>query len=215
MKELNFVLLGAPGSGKGTQATIVSQALSIKKISLGDILRQEAHKNSALGQKVKKYMTQGVLVPDQIIKEVIEIAINGRGFILDGFPRNLNQAKILEKILQEKGISLDKVIYLDVKPDVAVKRLSGRRICEGCGHLYHVVTMPPRKDGLCDECGQVLAVRDDDKEDTVRKRWQVFMDETHGLIEYYSKEKKLLSIDGNQDKDEVFSEIKKHLDDKN
>ena len=211
MRKLNLVLLGAPGSGKGTQATMVSDWYNIKKISLGDILRQEAHKNSSLGQTVKKYMTEGVLVPDDIIKKVIQNTIEAAGFVLDGFPRNLTQARMLQEILQAKSIALDKVVYLDVEQDIAVKRLSGRRICKACGHLYHVVTMRPKKEGLCDTCGQVLTVRDDDQEDTVRKRWQVFIDETHGLIEYYSKEKNLLSINANLDKDTVFEDIKEKL----
>jgi adenylate kinase len=156
-------------------------------------------------------MNQGVLVPDGIIKEVIENAIEGPGFILDGFPRNLNQAKMLEDILKAKSIGLDKVVYLDVKQDVAVSRLSGRRICKPCGLLYHVVTMPSKKEGICDSCEKDLAVRDDDKEETVRRRWQVFMDETHGLIEHYRGRDNLLSIDGNQDKDLVFEDVKKQL----
>jgi adenylate kinase len=211
MKQLNLVLLGAPGSGKGTQAKVLSEHCGIKKISLGDILRQEAHKNSQLGQTVKKYMTEGVLVPDEITKEVIESAINKAGFVLDGFPRNLNQAKTLEQILESKGITLDKVLYLDVTEEVAVRRLSGRRICKNCGFLYHVVTMPSKKEGICDKCGLALSVREDDKEATVRRRWQVFMEETHGLIEHYKNQDKLLSVNGSQDKDLVFAQIKKKL----
>ena len=211
MSQFNLVLLGAPGSGKGTQAKILSDNCGLKQISLGDILRQEAHNNSDLGQKVKSYMHQGVLVPDEIIQAVIEKAIEKAGFVLDGFPRNLNQAATLEKILAAKEIRLDKVIYLDVTQEVAVRRLSGRRICTFCGLLYHVVTMPPKKQGICDRCQKELAVRDDDKEETVRRRWRVFMDETHGLIEHYRGEGKLLPIDGNRDKDAVFEDVKTQL----
>ncbi|MFC1514529.1 adenylate kinase [Candidatus Omnitrophota bacterium] len=211
MKQLNLVLLGAPGSGKGTQAVVLSEYYKIKQISLGDILRNEAHSNSELGQTVKGYMAKGVLVPDDIIKAVIENSLEKCGFILDGFPRNLNQAKMLEEILGAKGLGLDKVLYLDVSQDVAVARLSGRRICKSCGSLYHIKTMAPRVEGVCDSCSTQLSSRDDDNEDTVRRRWQVFIDETHGLIEHYAKADKLLSFNGNQDKDVVFEEIKRSL----
>ncbi|MBN2120110.1 MAG: adenylate kinase [Candidatus Omnitrophica bacterium] len=205
---MNLVLLGAPGSGKGTQAKILSEYYGIENISLGDILRQEASHNTALGKSVKKYMNEGVLVPDEIIKEVIASKIDKTGFILDGFPRNINQATILQKILEESGSSLDKVIYLEVNQDTAVRRLSGRRVCKNCGALYHVVTMAPKQTNICDRCASELVVREDDKETTVRKRWEVFMNETHSLIDYYRKQDKLLDIDGNQDKDEVFERIK-------
>jgi len=209
---MNLVLLGAPGSGKGTQARMLSEYYKLKKISLGDILRDEANKQTTLGEAIKKYMKEGVLVPDNIIKELISKQINKSGFILDGFPRSLSQAEILREILGEKLIILDKVIYFKVLQDTAVNRLTGRRICRNCGALYHTVTMPSDVEGVCEKCGRALIVREDDKEDTVRKRWEVFMKETHGLIDYYSKESKLLQVNGDQDKDKVFQDLKGKLD---
>ncbi len=204
---MNLVLLGCPGSGKGTQAEILCKHFHMKKVSLGDILRQEADKGSNLGNTVSEYMGKGVLVPDEIIKEVIKNNLGEESFLLDGFPRNLNQADMLKDILSSKGLSLDRVIYLNVSEDVAVSRLTGRRICKNCGALYHKVTMPPEQDNKCDKCGSDLVMREDDKEETVKRRWQVYMNQTHALIEYYSKAGLLSEFDGNKDKESVFKAI--------
>ncbi len=208
---MNLVLLGAPGSGKGTQAQIISSKYSIQRISLGDILREEVKKDSSLGRTVEGYMKKGILVPDNIIQEVMESNLNNPGFILDGFPRNLNQAKMLERILLNKSFKIDKVIYLNVSESKIIQRLTGRRICRNCGALYHIVTMRPKKEGICDKCGGELIIRPDDNEDTVRKRWRVFMDKTHALIEYYGNKDLILDIDGDGDKDTVFDKIKAGL----
>lgn len=208
---MNIALIGAPGSGKGTQAAMLTQHYKVERISLGDILREEAENRTSLGEVVKKYMQKGVLAPDNIIQEVIGKKIDTNGFILDGFPRTIRQAQMLKKILDQKGTNLNKAIYLKVNQEVAVSRLSGRQICPKCSKLYHVVNMPPRIKGICDNCGSLLVVREDDKEDTVRKRWEVFMNQTHSVVDYYLKENKLLEIDASQDKDKVFKEITKIL----
>jgi len=208
---MNLVLLGAPGSGKGTQAQMISSKYSIQRISLGDILRGEVKRASSLGSKVEGYMKKGVLVPDNIIQEVIEANLNNSGFILDGFPRNLNQAEMLEKILSKKSFKIDRVIYFSVSESKIIQRLTGRRICRNCGALYHIVTMRPEKEGICDKCGGELIIRPDDNEDTVKERWKVFMNETHTLIEYYGNKDLILEIDGDGDKDTVFDKIKASL----
>ncbi len=211
---MNLVLLGAPGSGKGTQGNILGDYYDAENISLGDILREERSKGSALGDKVKKYMEEGALVPDEIIKEVMANKIDSDGFLIDGFPRNLNQAKMLEGILAAKNMSIDKVIYLDVNEDTVVRRLTGRRICSKCGAVYHIVNMPPKEDNKCDKCGQELTMRKDDNKETVRKRLQVFNKQTHALIDYYQEKGLLLKVDGNSEKDAVFAEIKEKLKNK-
>ncbi|MCD6539914.1 MAG: adenylate kinase [Candidatus Omnitrophica bacterium] len=209
---MNLILLGAPGSGKGTEAKFLAEYYKIKKIVLGDILREEVKNNTSLGKIVSEYMKKGILVPDDIIMKVVREKLDSAGFVLDGFPRNLAQAEMLEEILKEKALSLDGVIYLKVNEEKAVERLSGRRVCKNCGAIYHIVNMPPQKEGICDKCGGKLIIRDDDREETVRKRWQVFRRETFPLISYYLKDSKLLEVDANKSKEEVFLEIKKALD---
>ncbi len=208
---MNLVLLGAPGSGKGTQAKMLASHYKIREISLGDILREEAKKKTPLGEVVSDYMKRGVLVPDEIIKDVIQSKLNSHGFVLDGFPRNLAQAKMLEDILKEKNLTLNKVIYFKVDEEKAVQRLSGRRVCKECGAVYHILNMPPKKEGICDRCGASLIIREDDKESTVRRRWQVFKEETASLIGYYLKKSNLLEIDANKSKEEVFLQITEAL----
>ncbi|RLJ09887.1 MAG: adenylate kinase [Candidatus Aenigmatarchaeota archaeon] len=209
---MNLILLGAPGSGKGTEAKLLAEYYKIKEIVLGDILREEVKNNTSLGKIVSEYMNKGVLVPDDIIIKVIQERLDSSGFVLDGFPRNLAQAEMLEEILKEKALSLDGVIYLKVNEEKAVERLSGRRVCKNCGAIYHIVNMPPQREGICDKCGGRLIIRDDDREETVRRRWQVFRRETFPLISYYLKDSKLLEVDANKSKEEVFLEIKKALD---
>jgi len=204
---MRLVLIGAPGSGKGTQAEKLSSYFKIKAVSLGDILRGEVKNNTDLGKKVEKYMLEGVLVPDEVVAEVIDKNLSKQGFILDGFPRNLQQVEMLDKILANKGISLDKVIYFDVSQQKVIERLSGRRICKNCGALYHIKTMPPRKEGICDKCGGELIMRKDDNEDTIRKRWQVFIENSLPMVEYYRDKGILLEINAEFDKEKVFEDI--------
>jgi len=208
---MNIVLLGAPGSGKGTQAERLSNYFKIRKIVLGDILRQEVKSKSSLGRKAKEYMEKGLLVPDEIVDEVVKKYIDSGGFVLDGYPRNLHQAESLDKILKEKGISLDKVFYLDVEKEVVIERLSGRRICKNCGAIFHIKNMPPKKEGICDFCGGVLYQREDDKPEVIEKRWQIFKKEVEVIVDYYEKQDKIVFLDANRNEKEVFESLLKNL----
>lgn len=204
---MRLVLVGAPGSGKGTQAEMLSNYYGVPRVSLGDILRQEVDRGTDPGKIVKEYMERGELVPDKIINELITAKINGEGFILDGYPRNLSQARSLDKLLVSKNRSLDKVIFLKVGLEVVIRRLSGRRVCKNCGALYHLVTMPPQKENICDKCKGELIIRDDDKEETIKRRWEVFLKEVEGLIDFYSQGGRLIEVEANMDKEKVFKKI--------
>ena len=208
---MNIVLLGAPGSGKGTQAEKLSSYFKIKKIVLGDILRQEVKSESSLGRKAKGYMEKGLLVPDEIVDEVVKKYIDSDGFVLDGYPRNLHQAESLDKILKEKNLSLNKVFYLDVEKDTVIERLSGRRICKNCGAIFHIKNMPSKKEGICDFCGGVLYQREDDKPEVIEKRWEVFKKEVEVIVDYYKKQDKIIFLDANKDKEEVFKSLLENL----
>jgi adenylate kinase len=208
---MRIVLFGAPGSGKGTQAQLLSEHLNIKRISLGDLLREEVKNDTELGKKVKEYMEKGLLVPDDIVVSVIEKNIDDEGFIVDGFPRNINQAFLLEEILKKKNNELDVFIYLDVDENTIVERLSKRRVCKKCGALYHLVNLPPKIDGRCDLCGGDLIQREDDKPQVIKKRWEVFEEESSKLIGFYSQRNKLIRIDARGKKEEVFNQIKEKL----
>ena len=209
---MNLILFGAPGSGKGTQAVMLSERLNIRRISLGDILREEVKKNSVLGQEVKDYMSKGLLVPDDVVAKVIEANLNANGFVLDGYPRNINQAKTLDAVLNKKGIDLDAVIYLDVDEDTIVSRLSKRLMCKRCDAIYHLENMPPKKEGICDVCGAALIQRADDKPEVIRKRWDVFMKENNPILDFYSNKSKLIKVDGRgRRKEEIFEKIKSQL----
>ncbi|RKY34004.1 MAG: adenylate kinase [Candidatus Omnitrophota bacterium] len=208
---MRIILLGAPGSGKGTQAKTMSEKLNIKRISLGDILREEVKKNTPLGEKVKEYMYKGLLVPDKIVSMVVEENIDSEDFVIDGYPRNTNQAKDLDNILSKKNLSLDKAIYLEVSQETAIKRLSGRRICKNCGANYHIENMPPKKEGICDICGGMLIQRKDDEPEVIKNRWIVFQKENVPLMNFYKEKDKLIIVDANQEAEEVFQEVLKKL----
>jgi adenylate kinase len=197
---MRSVLLGAPGSGKGTQAGIISNRLGIAHIASGDLFREAASRGDEIGRKAKHYMERGILVPDEItirmILERISAADCAEGFILDGFPRTLDQAKALDMALRERGEAIDKVLYIRVATDELVRRLSGRSICRGCQTPYHEVSSPPKVEGICDLCGGELYQRPDDLPETVIKRLEVYFTETAPLIDYYRKEAKLVEIKG-------------------
>jgi adenylate kinase len=203
---MKIILLGPPGAGKGTQAKIITQELDIPHISTGDILRKAIEEKIPLGLKAKNYMDKGHLVPDNLIigliKERIKRKDCQKGFLLDGFPRTIPQAQALKKISK-----IDKVIKLKIENEVAIKRLSGRRTCKRCGALYHLTTMPPKKDGICDRCGGKLVTRNDDKKEAILKRLEVYREETRPLIEYYRKKKHLVIIDGGRRKKEVTEDL--------
>jgi adenylate kinase len=208
---MNIVLLGAPGAGKGTQATLLSSTLAVPHISTGDIFRHNLKNETTLGKTAKEYMDKGLLVPDEITVSIIEDRLTNydcrNGFILDGFPRNLHQAQSLDQVLVEAGIRLDYVINFDVPDKVIVKRLTGRRICPACGKTYHIENEPPKKSGICDDCHVSLIQRADDKEETVAKRLQTYHEQTKPLIDYYGHENILVTIDATKQIAEIASEI--------
>lgn len=208
---MRVILFGSPGSGKGTQATLLADFLGVRKISLGDILRGEVKKNSSLGQEVKSYMERGALVPDELVSRVIEENVDSSGFLLDGYPRNLDQAKRLEEILTRKNSDIDRVVYLDIDEQTIVDRLSKRRVCKSCGANYHLVSLPSKKEGICDRCGSQLTQRKDDDPQVIKKRWSVFTDEANKILEFYQNKNKLVKIDGQGDIKEIFERIKQEL----
>jgi len=206
---MRVIFIGAPGSGKGTQAKELSLMFKIRKISLGDILREEVKKNTLLGQSVKGYMDKGLLAPDDVVAKVISQNIPDDGFILDGYPRNLSQAQYLDNILISQNTPLDVVIYLMVDDAAALSRLQLRRVCKMCGANYHLVNLPPKQEGLCDSCGGILVQRDDDKTEVIKERLKIFLSESEPLLSFYKNQGKLVEVDARGDKDDVFDNIRK------
>ncbi|MGL5652589.1 MAG: adenylate kinase [Paraclostridium sp.] len=208
---MRIILLGPPGAGKGTQAAGIVEKYNIPHISTGDIFRKNIKEGTELGKKAKGYIDQGLLVPDELtvglVTDRIAQADCEKGFMLDGFPRNVAQAQHLDEYLKEVGISLDKVVNIEVDKDILVGRAVGRRICKSCGATYHVEFNPPKVDGICDVCGGELYQRADDNEETVSKRIQVYLDETKPLVNYYSEEGIIANINGQQSIDNVFGDI--------
>jgi len=199
---MNIVLLGPPGAGKGTQAIQLAKELNLPHISTGDLLRQNVAGNTPLGKQAKDFMDKGALVPDELVSQMLSQRLGQadtkKGFILDGYPRNLNQAIALDKVLKEKNIGIDFVFYLETSEAIVVQRLSGRLVCKSCGANFHITNMPPKVKGACDNCGGSLYQRSDDKEETIKKRLEVYKKEVLILIKYYKDKQKLeaLSSDG-------------------
>lgn len=208
---MKLILFGAPGSGKGTQADMLAAEFGLRKISLGDILRDEVKKKSGLGLRVKECMDRGDLVSDEIVKEVVSSNLGKDDFILDGYPRNINQAKTLADILNQKNICLNAFIYLDVSQETIIDRLSKRRVCFHCKANYHLESMPPQKDGFCDICGRGLIQRDDDKPEVVKKRWNLFEKKSREIFSFYKDQGVFVSVDGNKELEAVFQEIKEKI----
>lgn len=212
---MKIILLGPPGAGKGTQAQLLKERLGLKHISTGDIFRELIKKASPLGLKIKKYVESGQLVPDEIVVEVVVQEIKAldlaKGFVLDGFPRTLKQAEILDSTFKEMDISIDKIFYFETSEDVIIKRLSGRRICQKCGANYHLHNMPSKREGICDLCGAELYQREDDKPATIHNRLKVYKDETHELIAYYKNLGLLETINGDLSKDQAFQILQERL----
>ena len=208
---MRIILLGPPGAGKGTQAAGIVEKYNIPHISTGDIFRKNIKEGTELGKKAKGFIDQGLLVPDELTVGLVTDRISQpdckNGFMLDGFPRNVAQAQHLDEYLKEVGISLDKVVNIEVDKDILVGRAVGRRICKSCGATYHVEFNPPKVDGVCDVCGGELYQRADDNEETVSKRIQVYLDETKPLVNYYSEEGIIANINGQQSIDKVFADI--------
>ena len=199
---MRIILLGPPGAGKGTQSKRLAEELSLPHISTGDILRQNVKDSTPLGRQAKDFMDKGLLVPDELVADMLSKRFNEPdvkiGFILDGYPRNISQAKTLEDMLKEKKMEIGLVVYLDTSDTVIIQRLTGRLVCEKCGMNFHVKNMPPKTKGICDNCGGALYQRSDDREATVRRRLNVYKNEVSSLIKYYEEKKKLhrLSADG-------------------
>jgi len=210
---LNFILLGAPGAGKGTQAELLSLRLSIPHISTGDMLREELKKGTPLGEKVRVFMAKGELVPDEVILEVMKKRLleedSKVGFILDGFPRTLVQAENLDRSLNEIGKKIDRVIKIKVSQETAVNRLSARLVCQLCGSDYNLETRPPKEALRCDLCGGELEQRIDDRREVILNRLEVYEKQTQPLESYYRRLGKLIEIDGEKDKELILEELLK------
>ena len=204
-----LVFLGPPGAGKGTQAKLLSQRMGFLHLSTGDLLREAVKNQTPLGKKAKEYMDRGELVPDELIVQLIEKTMPKDGnVILDGFPRTVNQALALEEMLKGKGEKISKVLFFDVPDEVIIDRLSGRRVCSKCGAVYHMKYNPPKIEGVCDLCGGTLVQRDDDKEEVVKKRLEVYRKQTQPLIEFYQDRGIIYKLDAGKAVEELFEEVK-------
>lgn len=211
--KIVVILFGPPGSGKGTQGKMIAEEIGIPHIATGDIMRQAISDGTELGLKVKEFVGKGLLVPDEIVIQIIEERLKKddtkNGFILDGFPRTIPQAVALDELFQKINIQNYKVIWLDVPDEEIVKRISGRRTCKNCQAVYNIYFNPPKVDGICDVCGGELFIREDDKEEKVKKRLEVFREQTLPLIDYYQKKRrKIIKVSGVGNVDEIKERIK-------
>ena len=208
---MKIIMLGAPGAGKGTQAKMIADKAGIPHISTGDIFRANIKEGTDLGKKAKEFMDKGELVPDELTCDLVMDRIAkddcNNGFILDGFPRTIPQAEALTAALEKIGTSMDYAIDIEVPDESIIERMGGRRACAVCGATYHVINVPPKKEGECDRCGAPLILRDDDKPETVKKRLDVYHDQTQPLISYYEKQGILKEVDGTMEMTEVFNKI--------
>lgn len=208
---MNIILLGPPGSGKGTQAKMLMEPYNIPQISTGDILRAAVANQTALGKQAREYMNKGALVPDELVVRIVEARLKerdcGRGFILDGFPRTVAQAEALDKL----NIKIEAAINVQVRNEELMRRLTGRRTCRTCGAMYHIYFNPPRRDGVCDRCNGELYQRDDDKEETIKNRLVVYDEQTNPLIRWYQNKNIVYSVDGIGTVQEIFGRITEAL----
>ena len=208
---MKIIMLGAPGAGKGTQAKKIAAKYGIPHISTGDIFRANIKNGTELGKKAKTYMDQGLLVPDELVVDLVVDRVNQddceNGYVLDGFPRTIPQAEVLDSELTKLGDHIDYAINVDVPDENIVKRMSGRRACLTCGTTYHIEHVPPKKEGICDVCGSELVLRDDDKPETVKNRLNVYHEQTQPLIDFYTEKGVLKTVDGTVPMEEVFAAI--------
>ncbi len=208
---MKIIMLGAPGAGKGTQAKKIAAKYDIPHISTGDIFRANIKNGTELGNKAKTYMDQGLLVPDELVVDLVVDRVQQddckNGYVLDGFPRTIPQAEALDKALAALGDKVDYAIDVNVPDENIVKRMGGRRACVGCGATYHLVYAPTKTEGICDVCGKELILRDDDKPETVQKRLNVYHEQTQPLIDYYTTAGILKTVDGTVDINDVFAAI--------
>ncbi|RKX41731.1 MAG: adenylate kinase [Thermotogae bacterium] len=215
---MNLILLGAPGAGKGTLAKDLAKIFGIPQISTGDMLREAVAAGTELGKKVKDIMDSGALVPDDLVNAIVREKLARpechNGFIFDGYPRTKSQAESLENLLKEDGKKIDAVILLEVPKEIVVKRLTNRRICPHCGRIYNLITMPPSKEGICDGCSSKLITRDDDKEEVVTRRYEVYLERTAPLIEFYKQREILFTItvqNGDEDVTQMVLNVLKRV----
>ena len=208
---MKIIMLGAPGAGKGTQAKMIAEKYGIPHISTGDIFRYNIKNGTELGKEAKKYMDQGLLVPDEPTVKILldRVAKDDckNGYVLDGFPRTIPQAEVLEEALTKLGDRIDYAINVEVPDENIVKRMGGRRACVNCGATYHIEHVPPKKEGICDNCGSELILRDDDKPETVKNRLSVYHKQTQPLIDFYNGKGVLRTVDGTVDMKDVFNAI--------
>ncbi len=211
---MRIVLLGCPGAGKGTQSKLLSARYSVVHIATGDLFRAEIAAKSELGQKVEGYLKSGTLVPDPVVVELVASKLDASpsGWLLDGFPRTLEQAQALDKYLRKSGSAIDLVLYLNMDEKAVVERLTSRRSCKTCGELFNIVTRPPAVEGKCDKCSGELIQREDDSEATVRKRLMVYEDLTRPLVAYYKAEQSFFEVDGNQPTEKVTEALVSIID---
>lgn len=212
---MKIIMLGAPGAGKGTQAKLIAEKYGVPHISTGDIFRANIKNGTELGREAKEYMDKGLLVPDELTVRLLLDRVAQEdcknGYVLDGFPRTIPQAEVLDKELTKLGDSVDFAVDVDVPDENIIRRMSGRRACLNCGATYHIVNIPPKKEGICDVCGSELVLRDDDQPETVKNRLKVYHEQTQPLIEYYTGKGVLRTVDGTLPMEEVFDAIVKIL----
>lgn len=212
---MKIVMLGAPGAGKGTQAKMLADKYAIPHISTGDIFRANMKEGTPLGKKAKEFMDAGALVPDELTVDLVLDRIGREdcknGYILDGFPRTINQAEKLTEALSSQGGDIDFAVNVDVPDESIIKRMAGRRMCPSCGASYHVVNIPPKKEGVCDRCGAELITRKDDQPETVKNRLSVYHEQTQPLYDYYKEKGLVVDVDGTKPMEEVFKAITDRL----
>ncbi len=215
---MRLILLGPPGSGKGTQGVRLAERLGVPQISTGDLFRKNLAESTELGRKAQEYMSKGQLVPDKLVLDMVDDRLKqgdtAKGFILDGFPRTIPQADGLGTMLEAHGTKIDHVVLIDLDDEEIVGRLSARRTCSKCGAIYHLIASPPKKENVCDKCGSVgtLEQREDDVPETIRKRLVVYHDQTQPLVDYYSKAGLLRTVDGAQSPTKVAQDIVRAVD---